>query len=401
MILIGGIMNDRKINVVHILEATAGGTRKHLLDIAMNLDLHRFNLTIICSTLRDPRFLEDIELLDKRNINLNIKIIQMTREIRPLADLIAFLKVFRYLRRHPFDILHAHSSKAGFLGRLAGVLCGVPLNIYSPHCFYFQQKKGLKRSFFLFLERFAGRFTDHFVAVSEGERTLALQEGISSPQKITAIANGIDLSRFECRRQSAGSKAKLGLAADSFVVGTISRITGQKGYVHFFRTASILSRRHPNCRFLFIGGEKNRIIAEKLIHQLGISDKVILTETCENITEILAAMDVFVLTSMWEGMPYALLEAMAMKKPVVASEIMGINEVVIHNETGYLVEPGNAEAFAERILELIGDPGKAAQMGEAGRHVIERRYTLRNQIDTLSILYETLTGKQRVNLAVR
>ncbi len=381
-------MNHKKIRVVHILEATAGGTKKHLMDIALGLDRTKYEVTIICSTLREKSFYKDIEHL--RNNGIKVKIIKMKRAVRSLADLAAFFRIYWYLRCHPVDILHTHSSKAGFLGRLAGKLAGVKPILYSPHCYYFQQKEGFARFFFRFLEQFAGFFTDKFVCVSEGERHLTIQERISKPHKTVTIANGIDPSEFVFEPRIAETKRILGIETDASVVGTVTRFTAQKGYRVFFQAALQVHKIKPDIFFLVVGSEDHKAKAEKLIDQLGMADRVILAGKSGEVRDLLSVMDIFVLCSFWEGLPYALLEAMAMEKPVVASRIPGISEVVHHEETGYLVDPGEPAAFAERILDMLDNKERAMEVGRKGNIIVKEKYQLETQIQMLSKLYEEL-----------
>jgi glycosyltransferase involved in cell wall biosynthesis len=273
---------------------------------------------------------------------------------------------------------------------LAAKLANLSPVLYSPHCYYFYQKKGLVRWFFLWLERFAGLFTTKIVAVSEGERKLTVEENIVKPDNAVCITNGIDTSGYDVEQHIAEIKNKIGIEPDSPVIGTISRYSRQKGFKYFFRAASIIKKRYPKAVFLFIGKKDNDSKVRNMIKELNIANQTIRVDHSDRIHEYISVMDVFVLTSLWEGMPYALLEVMAMQKPVVASNITGVNEVVKHKKTGYLVTAGDTETFASYIVKLLDDPAAASRMGAAGRTIIERDYRIETQIDTLTDLYKDL-----------
>lgn len=379
----------KKIRIALVLEATFGGTRKHLMYLATNLDKDKFDITVICSTLRDSSFYSDIEKLIREGIN--VKVIQMRREINPVRDLQALVKIYRFLRREKFDIVHTHSSKAGFLGRLAAKLSGVPVILYTPHAFSFHRGILGTNRFYLFLERFAAIFTDKIIAVSEGEKKIAIENRVAAPEKIVTIENGIRLSEFDGRETDAGSlKAALGIGEDSSVVGMVARLSTQKGYQYFLKASKEVSRQFPNVKFVLVGHGEQWRRAHDIINELGIDKHVIMTGQMVNTIRIYPIFDVFVLSSLWEGLPYVVLEAMAMGKPVIASRIPGIEDAVIDRETGYLVDPGDVSGLSAAIVDLLTDRGTAAGMGMKGRMEIENRFTLKDKMRKIENLYVSM-----------
>ncbi len=382
----------QRIRVVHILEATFGGTRKHLMYLATRLDPSRFDISVICSTVRNPSFVADIEVLLQRGVL--VKIIAMKRDISPFSDIIALFRIYRFLRKGSFDIVHTHSSKAGFLGRVAARLAGVPAVLYTPHAFsFYRGLLGTKR-LYLLLERFAARFTDTVIAVSDGERDIAVQYAVTGDDGVVTIKNGVDLSEFPDDIKTGNLKKELGLEGASSIVGMVGRICAQKGYGYFIEAAVEVAKSMPDVRFVLVGdGNLEKALDE--INRCKARDVVMLTGQRTDVTILYALFDVVVVPSLWEGLPYVILEAMAMRKPVIASSIPGNAEVVVDGETGYLVPPGDARAMADAIRDLLNAPAKAASMGVRGRGEVERRYTVERNIRSYERLYETIARHNR------
>ncbi len=381
----------KQIKVAHVIEATTGGTKKHILYLATRMSRKQFDVTLICSIRRDKRFRGEVQSLQSHGVN--VEIIDMRREISPWADMKAFFGLLRCMRRGAFDVVHTHSSKAGFLGRFAARMAGVDVILYSPHCFYFQQKRGLPRFFYFQLERLAALVTDCIVTVSHGESDLARTNGIIGHRKLTTVVNALDCDELLGPSNTRRIKNCMGIHECARVVGTVSRFARQKGFKHFFEAGALVLQHLPDVVLVFVGGGRDRAAAEALIGELGIGDRVVLTGELHDVAGALSVMDVFCLTSLYEGMPYAMLEAMALSKPIVASRIPGIAEVL--DGWGTLVDPGNHSGFASAIIELLCDPERAKRAGQRGRRVLERNHQVAHQIEALSVLYERLLAEKR------
>jgi glycosyltransferase involved in cell wall biosynthesis len=381
-----------KINIAYLLEATFGGTRKHLMYLATSLDQSRFDLTVICSTRRNPSFTDDIETLLKRGVH--VKVIQMARPIRPFADLAARVRFYAFFRKGSYDIVHAHSSKAGFLGRMAARMARVPVVLYSPHAFAFQRGILGTNGWYLLLERIAARFTDAIIAVSDGERETALQYHVTGKDGVITIKNAIDISEFDPACDAGDLKAELGIADAPKIVGMVGRICTQKGYRYFIEAAAQVTKERPDIRFVLVGNG-NLARARYEIDQCGAGKSVILAGQREDMPRLYALFDVVVVPSLWEGLPYVILEAMAMGKPVIATRIPGNSEVVDHGETGYLVRPGDAREIAAALLGILGDAATAAEMGRRGRAAVEGRFALDQNISAFECMYERVMRRRK------
>ena len=373
-----------RIRIVHILEATFGGTRKHLMYLATRLDRSRFDVTVICSTLRNPSFTADIETL--LGLGIRVKVIQMRRRIHPWSDFVAFTRLYLFLRNGSYDIVHAHSSKAGFIGRIAARLARVPVILYTPHAFSFHRGILGTRRLYLFLERFAALFTDTIVAVSEGERELALRYGVAGSGDVVVIRNGVDLTEFDVSVNVDALGKHLGIEGARKTVGMVGRVCAQKGYRYFIEAASEVAKVRSGVRFVMVGsGDLDD--AMRRIDGCGVRGIVSLTGQRSDLPALYALFDVLVVPSLWEGLPYVILEAMAMRRAVIATMVPGNSEVVLNGRTGYLVRPGDSKALAGAIVELLDDSAKTRSMGEHGREEIERRYTVEEKILSFERLY--------------
>ncbi len=379
--------SETRIRVVEILEATTGGTRRHLFDLVTNIDRSRFDVSVICSTLRDPAFVNDIEII--RGLGISVINVPMRREISPVHDLVALWRILSHLRSQRPDVVHTHSSKAGFLGRIAARLAKVKLVVHSPHVFSFQMDgSNLARAFFFRLEQFAARLTDHLVCVSPTERSIAISCKLATDGSCTLVTNGVrSPDPDQCTINRRTKRSELGLNDDDLVIGAIGRFTRQKGFGHLLSAAKLLSDELPRARFVLIGnGELYRDI-EQRIRDDGIANRCLAVNTTEDLSAYYPIFDIFLLTSLWEGMPYAMLEAMSTGSAIVAFSTGGVKDVIAHNSNGILVPPHSDTELASAISNLASDPQKRDDLGVAARRLIASDYTLGAMVRHIEEIY--------------
>ncbi len=379
-----------RVKVALVLEATQGGTRRHVIDLLYGLDPARFDLLPVVSPRSDGEFQPDLERMWTEG--RRVEVIPMRRQPAPLRDLLALWRLWRLFRRERPDVVHAHGSKGGLLGRLAARLAGVPRIYHTPHVYPFQWARGgLSRLVFLATERLLWRLSSKVVAVGQGQAEVALELRVAAPGRLTVIPNGVDAARFEALAAPANRarvRGELGLADGDLAVGMVARLSPQKGCGHFLRAARLVAAKHPEARFLLIGAGPLLPYLHALAQDLGIRERVIFLGHRPDADRLYAALDLFVLSSLWEGLPYVLLEAGASGLPVVASRIPGCVELVEDGATGYLVELRNEEEIAARISELLADPGKRAAMGAAGRERVREGFRLDRFLELHAELYE-------------
>ncbi|MCS6859907.1 MAG: glycosyltransferase family 4 protein [Abditibacteriales bacterium] len=369
-----------RIRVTQILEATTGGTRRHLVDLVGGLDKTRFDVRVICSNLRSPHFVTDIERMRQNGVAVDI--VPMTRHLSPVRDLRALVHIVRALKRHPCDLVHCHSAKAGFLGRVAARLVGVPA-VYTPHCFPFlMEVHPIQRFLYFTLEQFAAGFTYHFIAVSESERDVALRTGLCPAGQITVIHNGVD------RPQTADHRPQT--IDHRPCIGTVGRLTKQKGQADLLRAARRVVDEFPQAKFMLVGSGEDEPCLRQLTARLGLTENVVFLGEREDAREVYTLFDVYVLPSLWESFPYTPLEAMAAGKPVVATDVGGVREIVADGATGYLVPPHQPTMLAEKICALLRDSDVRQAMGARGRERVERLFTRGRMVRETERIYETV-----------
>ena len=379
-----------RIAVCHVLEATEGGTRQYLSDVCLGLPAERFEQTAVVSTLRTPEFAEDIERL--REAGVRVEIVQMTREVDREQDRRAYRELRAFFNANTFDIIHTHSSKAGILGRFAAWRSrGRALRVHSPHAFAFEMNlPRSRRTLFLAAERFAGRLTDLLVCTCEGERQIALRHRIVPPSKAAVVRTGVDLRAFHPQANAHRIREEIGLPQRHRIVGTVGALVEQKGHRTFVEAAPRVIEAMPHTTFVIAGSGVLREELEARVAALGLGRRFRFLGRRDDIPRLLATLDLFVMPSLWEGMPYALVEAMAVGVPVVGSDIPGIADIVQPQRTGRLAPPEDPVALADAICTALSEDGPSAKMAQAGREVVMREHSRERMLSSLAGAYEHL-----------
>lgn len=312
--------------------------------------------------------------------------------IRPAADLLAVFRLARLLRRARIDLLHTHSSKAGILGRLAGALARVPAVVHTVHGWSFNDTQGAAvRRFYVTLERAAAKRTDRLVFVSEADRREGEALGIGDASRYVVLRSGIERDAFvPAPGARERARSALGYADSEIVVGTLACLKAQKAPLDFVGAAAVAGARDPRLRFFVAGDGELRAEVEAAIAAGGLEGTVRLLGWRRDAADVLAAMDVFLLTSRFEGLPRAVLQAMAAGVPVVATAVGGTPEVVDDGRTGRLVPAGDPEAAGEAVAALAADPGLRHRLaGEAAARLGEE-FDIRGMVRRLDRLYGDL-----------
>ena len=287
------------------------------------------------------------------------------RPLDPLQDALGLVELFRLFRRERPALVHANSSKAGILGRLAAVAAGVPVRLFTVHGWAFRAHEGLAARAYLWADRLMSPLTTTTICVAHGERRAGLAARTCRPSRTVVIHNGVDLDRPRRRPGPPTSPA---------TIVSVGRLRAPKDFMTLVRAMAALE---PGAARLLIAGdgpERPAVAAEAV--RLGVDSAVELLGTRGDVDELLADADLFVLSSDSEGLPMSVLEAMAAGLPVVASSVGGVPELVREGETGALVPPRDSAALAGAIGRIVGDPALRDRMGEAGRRRVEDEFSL-------------------------
>ena len=315
----------------------------------------------------------------------------MVRSIRPIKDFMALVSLVRLILKEKPDIVHTHSSKAGILGRLAAKAAKVPHIIHTPHGHVFYGHFGLLASkAFMWVERFFSKFTDRMVALTDGEKDDYINLSVCSPEKLFKIHSGVDVKKFmQVNGNRVEKRRSLGLDQNEAVIGFVGWLLPIKGPDYLLKAMDYVWQGHPEASLVFVGkGDLDVDLRTEALKKNG-NGKVKFLGWREDIDEIMPLFDMLVLPSLNEGMGRVLVEAMAAGKPVVASRVGGIPDLVRHAETGYLVPPADEEALADGIKKLLDDPERAKQMGKRGKEYC-RQFSLESMIEKLDNLYSDL-----------
>ena len=378
------------MRVLHVVESTIAGVRTHVQALATGLRNYGFQSVVACPLHRQDSFGDDQFVSYLTSVGVPVIPVAMRRSINPRSDGAALRQLIGLLGRERFDLIHLHSSKAGFLGRLAARAAGVAPVVYSPHgLFFLGDHSPPKRFFYLALERMAGRLCDRIIAVSPSERDTVIASGIAPERKVVCIEQGVEAAAQPLFDREAARSA-LALPADTFVVGTVARVTPQKNPFLFVDAAAQALASAPQMYFLWCGDGELRAAAESRAQTHGIAERCRFLGHREDAQMVLASFDLFWLTSNYEGMPLALLEAMARAVPAVATDVGGTCDVVIPDTTGLLVPPRDPAALARATVTLAHDPARARAMGQAGRARVQEHYALDRMLDAIASLYSTL-----------
>lgn len=385
----------KPIRVLHVItRLIVGGAQENTMLTSAMLDPARFAVDLVSGPQTGPEG-SLIEQVRARGVPLTI-LPSLVRQVNPLQDLHALFSLWKFMRRGRYAIVHTHSSKAGILGRVAAWLAGVPIIIHTVHGWGFHDHMGTAtRLLYVCLEKLVEPMTDRLVVVSPRNTEKGLKAGIASPDKYLTIRSGIDIDRFAHPRTPAAQvRASLGIPASALVVITVTRLVPQKAPLDFLAAASRVAERVPHARFLVVGDGPMRAQVERAIQDMGLAERVVLTGLRRDVPDLLGAADVFVLSSLWEGLPRVILQAMAAGKPVVVTAADGNAEVVQDGSNGLLVPPGMPAELAKGIVTLLSDPVRSAEMGRRGQHSV-LPFDRRKMVSDIERLYLDLMQKSR------
>jgi len=388
-----------KIKAFHIITRfDKGGSAENTFLTVMGLDKERYDVILIRGlslesnmTVYEYEAIENnLGELEREGIRI-ITIPELVRRIHPYYDLKALFILIRIFRREHPHIVHTHTSKTGILGRWAAFFAGVPVIIHTPHGHIFWGYFGrLKTVVYILLEKISALITDMLVMLTEQEKRDHLGVHVAPEEKFTVIHSGVNLRRFKnVPVDPSEMKRKLGIPEDSLVVGTAGRLTPVKGPEYLIQAAKEITAVRQDVSFVFLGDGEIRNQLEAMVEQLGLKENVKFLGWRQDVAEVMSIFDIFVLPSLNEGMGRVLVEAMALGKPIVASDIGGIPDLVVQGENGYLVPVGDVETLAVRTRELLDDSGKREEMGNTGRRYVAK-YSSEEMVEKIDRLYREL-----------
>lgn len=379
----------RVLNMVARLNV--GGPAIHVTLITARLGSPTFESTLVAGKVGEAE--GDMSYYAAQHGVVPIIIPELGRELHPVWDLVTLWKAYRLIRRIKPDIITTHTAKAGFIGRLAGRLAGVPVIVHTFHGHVFHGYfSPLKTRFFILLERIAGRMSDTIITLTEGQRNgLADTYRIAPRSKFTVMPYGLDLDGFARAPRKTGQFRRMwNIPADAPLVTIVGRLVPVKNHALFLEAAVKVLAEIPQARFAIVGDGELRQELEAQVDALAVRQAMTFTGWQREVEPVYADSDQLVISSVNEGTPFTVIEAMATGCPVVATSVGGLPDFLDHGRLGALVPSGNADALANAIVQTLRTPPDAKQL----RTLIVERYGIARLGRDLEGLYHTLLAEK-------
>src|SRR6184192_4354363 len=377
-----------------IARLNMGGPALHVAYLTDGLKNRGYDTTLVAGSL--ARGEDSMAFVaDARDVPV-IRIDELGREISPLRDLVATFRLARLIRRERPQILHTHTAKAGTVGRVAALLAGSrrpPLVVHTFHGHVLRGYLGPLRSlFFRLLERWLAARTTALIAVSPQVRDDLVSLGIAPRERFAVIRLGIELDERIAAEQNGrvASRRYLGIPGERFTVGWIGRMTAVKRTDDVLVAFKRLREGGVDAVLCMVGDGPDRPQLEERAHELGVARDTVFLGYQEDVAPFYAAFDALVLPSGNEGTPVSVIEALAAERPVVATRVGGVPDVVRDGEDGFLVEAGATDELADRLQRLARDPELRKRMGTQGRMRVVPRYAVERLVDDVDRLYRSL-----------
>jgi glycosyltransferase involved in cell wall biosynthesis len=371
-----------------ITRLNIGGPSRHVVLLSRDLDDGiEFQTTLVSGTTAP----HEGDMLDYAHANgVGVELVPtLGREISPADDLVSLARLVKLMRWLRPDVVHTHMAKAGTVGRLAAMVCRVPLIVHTYHGHVFHSYFGpLKTRVFITIERALGMGTSRIVTVGDSQRDEIASYGVAPRDKLVPIRLGLELQPFLNAEQARGQlRSELGVATSTPLIGIVARLVPIKAHETFFEAARIVHAKLPEAQFLVLGDGERRAELEALVRHLNLEDSVRFLGWRHDMLRIYADLDVVALSSRNEGSPVSLIEALAAARPVVSTAVGGVPEVVIDGVTGLTVPASDAGALADGMLSLLIDRSRGGELGAAGRRHVYPRYDSSRLVDDMRTLY--------------
>ena len=386
----------KAVKVVRIVtRLNIGGVAHHVANLMRGLDQTKYEQQLVCG-------LEGAgEASMRGNIQAQgvspILISQLVGNPRlNVSDALAFAHILHLLRRERPMILHSHTSKAGLLGRIAAHLTGVPIIVHTFHGLVLKGHYGpLKTNVARAVERWLARFSDRLIAVGDEDKKDLLAYGIAPSHKIDVIPLGLELDNFiDNRRRRGVLHRELGLSSANRLIGIVGRIAPIKNHRLFFDAMARVLAQHANAHVVVVGDGDLRPEMERYVGERGIASRVSFLGWRHDLPQVYTDLDVVVISSNNEGTPVSAIEAMAAGRPVVATRVGGLPDVISDGETGYLVAPGNAEQLASAVERVLRDGETTDGLRRNARESVKHKFAVERLTADIDLLYRRLLAEK-------
>jgi glycosyltransferase involved in cell wall biosynthesis len=387
--------SDKRIKILRVIaRLNMGGPALHVAYLTEGLTRRGYDTTLVAGSL--ARGEDSMAFVaNARGVEV-VQIDELGREISPLRDLMATIRLARLIRKERPQILHTHTAKAGTVGRVAARLAGSRKPPIVVHTFHGHVLRGyfgpVRTLLFRLLERWLAAGTTALIAVSPQVRDDLVSLGVAPRERFVVIRLGIELDERVAPEEDGRGESRryLGIPGDRFAVGWIGRMTAVKRTDDVLIAFKSLRDSGVDAVLCMVGDGPDRLPLEQRAHELGVARDTVFLGYQEDVAPYYAAFDVLVLPSGNEGTPVTVIEALAAERPVVATRVGGVPDVVRDGEDGFLVEAGATEDLADRLGRLARDPALRARMGKKGRERVLPRYAVERLVDDVDELYRSL-----------
>ncbi len=377
---------NNKTRVLHIItDLPIGGAQDNTLYTLELLNRNKYEVFFACNMSGEyvdrALAIEYCEIYDIKS---------MQRDVNPLRDIKTLIELTKLIRKEKFDIVHTHSTKPGVIGRFAAFIAGTPIIVHTVHGFPFHDYMNpVKRQVYIMIEKIMNFISTHLITVSTLNLKKIVDLGMAPAEKITNIYSGIDVDRFGKGTKKDLHK-ELNLPDGTKLIGFIGRFSEQKSPLTFLEAIVQVVKEVKNCHFIFVGDgpKKNEMVAFAKEHK--IDSFMSYLGYRHDVHEILHGLDLFALSSIYEGLGRSLTEALCCKIPVVATAVEGVPELVRHKVTGLLVEPRSPKEFAESLVFALNNPLEMQMMAEAGYLFVKDNFQVSDMVANIDVLYSEL-----------
>tara|TARA_B110001454_G_scaffold67707_1_gene66018 strand:+ start:21047 stop:22186 length:1140 start_codon:yes stop_codon:yes gene_type:complete len=376
----------KKIKLLHVItHLPIGGAQDNTLYTVELLNKKKYDISLCCNLdgelVERAKKVEDIKLFD---------IPFLCREVSLYNDVKAFFSIYKLLKNGNFDIIHTHSSKAGFIARLAAKLNKIPVIIHTVHGFAFNDFMNVyKKNFFIYVEKILATWTDVIITVSNLNKNKIVDLNIAKEENIKNIYSGIDLSLFTDKRNSDFRK-ELNLGDDKILIGSVGRLSNQKDPITMINAFDIVSKKFPEAYLVLVGDGplKDKIVDR--IKKLKLKNRVHLTGNKSNPWDVYHSIDLFIMSSIYEGLGRSITEALSCGVPVVCTAVEGVPEIIKDSITGTLVPPREPIELADGIIRSLQNMKVAKRKAAEGRKFVQDNFDVNKMVEDIDALYQTL-----------
>ncbi len=370
----------KKIAII-ITKLELGGAQKIALSLCKNINKDNFDIFLICGCggMLDEEARHDTQVFFVKDL---------VRELNPIKDIKALLAIYKILKKEKPDIVHTHSSKAGILGRIAAKMAGIKYIIHAIHGFAFNDYQNkMKKYFYIFLEKICAKISDILIVECEQTKLKGLKYNIGKKEKYIKIPLGLNLDEFKNYSQGKMLRKELSIKDDELLVSTIGPFKPQKNLSDFIKIANIVIKTNNKIKFAIAGDGDLRKNLENLITDLNLENSVFLLGWRRDIPNILYSSDIFLMTSLWEGMPVVSINTLYCGIPMIVNAVDGQIDLINDGVNGYLIKPFDIKTAAEKVLLLASNKNLRENISLKAKASIDETYSTEYMIKQHEKLY--------------